>query len=37
MFNSSFITYSRVPRPLNDHERGGNPENILRQILGDVQ
>ena len=34
MFNSSFITYSRVPRPLDDHERGGNPENILRQILG---
>ena len=41
-FGSRFITCSRVLQPLDSllfyvHARRGNPENILRQILGDVQ
>ena len=40
-FGSHFITYSRVLQPLDsllsNHARKGDPENVFKQILRDVQ
>ena len=38
-FRARFVTCSKVSQPLNyyDHARRGDPKNLLRQILGDVQ